>query len=72
MYIFALLGMDLFAMKGLIDSSDNLVMGEEKIQALVRSGAYYSFPPDNFNNIGRALTTIFIVLVGEDWNWTMY
>ena len=27
---------------------------------------------DNFNNIGRALKTIFIVLIGEDWNWTMY
>lgn len=31
MYMFALLGMDLFANKGLLDSDDNLVVGEENI-----------------------------------------
>ena len=44
MYIFALLGMDLFAMQGVVDSEGNLVKGEENIQNLVKSGAYYSFP----------------------------
>jgi len=44
----------------------------ENIQAFYASGEYYTFPRDNFNNIGYALTTIFIVIIGEDWNWTMY
>lgn len=72
MYIFALLGMDLFAMRALINSEDSLVMEEEKIHQLYASGDFYSYPSDNFNNIGRALNTIFIVIIGEDWNWTMY
>lgn len=36
------------------------------------SGEFYAYPRDNFNNIGYALTTIFIVIIGEDWNWSMY
>lgn len=36
------------------------------------SGDFYAFPRDNFNNVGFALTTVFILLIGEDWNWTMY
>ena len=72
MYIFALLGMDLFAERAIFDSEGNLVIEEEKIQALYASGDTFSYPPDNFNGISRALTTIFIVIIGEDWNWTMY
>ena len=72
MYIFALLGMELFANAALVDEDDNLIAGEENIQALVASGDYYTFPRDNFNNVGFALTSIFIVIIGEDWNWAMY
>ena len=39
---------------------------------LYASGEYYTFPRDNFNNIGWALTTVFIIIIGEDWNWSMY
>jgi hypothetical protein len=72
MYIFALLGMELFANAVLVDEDDNLIAGEENIQALYASGDYFTYPRDNFNNVGFALTTIFIVIIGEDWNWTMY
>ena len=72
MYIFALLGMDLFAMRALIDADDNLVIGEAEIHALYASGDFYTFPTDNFNHIGRAFNTIFMLIIGEDWNWTMY
>ena len=71
-YIFALLGMELFANVALLDEDENLVAGSENIQALVASGDYYTFPRDNFNNVGFALTTIFIIIMGEDWNWAMY
>ena len=72
MYIFALLGMQLFANICLIDSDDNLVVGEEAVQELYASGEFYTFPRDNFNGVGWALTSIFIVIIGEDWNWAMY
>lgn len=39
---------------------------------LYTSGDFYTFPRDNFNNVWWALTTVFIVIIGEDWNWTMY
>ena len=72
MYIFALLGMELFANIALVDGDDNLIYGEDAIQALYASDDYYTFPRDNWNNVGFALTTVFILIIGEDWNWTMY
>ena len=72
MYIFALLGMELFANMALVDGDENLIYGEEKVHALYASDAYYTFPRDNWNNVGFALTTVFILIIGEDWNWTMY
>ena len=72
MYIFALLGMELFANICLVDEDDNLVVGVEAVQELYASGDYYAFPRDNFNNVGYALTTVFILIIGEDWNWSMY
>lgn len=72
MYIFALLGMELFANAALVDADDNLIAGAENIQELYASGDYFTYPRDNFNNVGYALTTIFIIIIGEDWNWSMY
>ena len=72
MYIFALLGMELFSNVAMIDEEDNLVIGQNYIQELYLSDEYSVFPRDNFNNIGFALTTVFIAIIGEDWNWTMY
>ena len=36
------------------------------------SGEAFTVPRDNFDNVYFSLTTIFMVIVGEDWNWTMY
>ena len=71
-YIFALLGMELFSNIALVDEYDNLVVGEDRVQQLYSSGEYYTFPRDNFNSLGFAITSVFIVFIGEDWNWTMY
>ena len=72
MYIFALLGMELFANIALEDEEGNLIRGEAQVQELYKSGNYFTFPRDNWNNVGYALTTVFILIIGEDWNWTMY
>ena len=72
MFIFALLGMEMFAKIAILNSDGDLVLGKENVQALYVSGEAYMIPRDNFDNVGFALTTIFMVIVGEDWNWTMY
>lgn len=71
MYIFALLGMELFSNIALVDGDDNLVVGDD-VLVLYASDEFYTFPRDNFNHVGWALTSVFIVIIGEDWNWSMY
>ena len=39
---------------------------------LTDAGVELIWPRENFNNIGYALTTIFIVIIGEDWQGVMY
>ena len=72
MYIFALLGMELFANIALENEDGDLIYGVENVQELYASGDYFAFPRDNWNNVGYAFTTVFILIIGEDWNWTMY
>ena len=72
MYIFALLGMELFANIALENEDGDLIYGVEKVQKLYASGDYFAFPRDNWNHVGYAFTTVFILIIGEDWNWTMY
>ena len=72
MFIFALLGMELFAKTAILDGEGELVVGRDNVQEMYVKGENFSVPRDNFDNIGYALTTIFIVIMGEDWNWSMY
>ena len=30
------------------------------------------WPRENFNTIGNALVTVFVIIVAEDWNVVMY
>ena len=39
---------------------------------LTDAGVELIWPRENFNNIGYALTTIFLVIIGEDWQAVMY
>ena len=72
MYIFALLGMELFANVAIYDANEDLIVGEEAIQQHIADGLYYGFPRENYNSVWFALTTVYIVILGEDWNWVMY
>ena len=72
MFIFALLGMELFAKIAILDADGEMVLGRDNVQALYTSGEAFMIPRDNFDDVWLALTTIFMVIVGEDWNWTMY
>ena len=72
MYIFALLGMELFAFKVFYDVNGDPVFGEDDIQAAYDNGYQMEWPRENFNNIFSSLVTVFIVITGEDWNEVMY
>jgi hypothetical protein len=68
-YIMALLGMELFANYCRFDENENLVM--DPIVATTK-GTEMAPPRDNFDTIGNALTTVFILILGEDWPGIMY
>ena len=66
MFIFALLGMELFAMKCKYNEDDELFKNTEEIKEAYAAGNPVISPRENFDTIGDALTTIFITILGED------
>lgn len=68
MFIFALLGMELFAFSVFENAEGDFVYGQENIKAAFESGEPMNWPRENFNNVFSAMLTVFIVIAGEDWN----
>ena len=62
MFIFTLVGSEMYAYKVMFND-------EDKTEVVKEDGVY---PRENFNNLYQGLTTIFIVFIGEDWNSVMY
>jgi hypothetical protein len=69
MYIAALLGIELFANYVQFNENKELLTDVILSQA---SGVDMKPPRENFDNIGNALTTVFILIIGEDWPGIMY
>ena len=67
-FIFMLIGMELFAYKVMFDDDDMPISFDSE----GRNTSVGHSPRANFNYPARALTTIFIVAVGDDWNAIMY
>ena len=66
MFIFTLLGMEQYAYRVKFNNDDQ----EEVLRSEdVNEGVY---PRTSFNTFELGFTTIFIVFIGEDWNWVMY
>lgn len=65
-FIFTLLGMELFAFRVKFDNEDK----EKPIFSEDVNEGYY--PRNSFNTFELGFTTIFIVFIGEDWNSVMY
>jgi hypothetical protein len=63
-YIFALLGMELFAHRCKFDDEEQLVTD---VAARIEQGAEMLSPRENFDVCYMAMTTVFIVILGEDW-----
>jgi hypothetical protein len=70
MYICALVGLEFFSHRCKFDIEENLVMDPlEHVKTL--DTALYS-PRDNFDTIYNSMTTVFVVILGEDWPGIMY
>ena len=69
MYISALLGMELFANFVRFNSEGDLV---EDLITSTLNDVYLTAPRANFDDVGAALTTVFILVLGEDWPGVMY
>lgn len=63
MFIYTLLGMELYAYKVIYNN-------EDKDEVVSKPPGEY--PRGNFNTFLSGFTTIFIVFIGEDWNSSMY
>ena len=64
MFIYTLLGMELYAYKAVFTNDD--------LESVAEEGEDGIFPRANFNTFLTGFTTIFIVFIGEDWNASMY
>ena len=69
LYIMALLGMELFANTCRMDADDKLI---KDVQAAYLRKDTMIAPRANFDNISSAMTTMFIIILGEDWPGIMY
>jgi len=69
MYIYALLGMEMFANNVRYTLDDDVIYDVPKAMT---SGAIIISPRMSFDDINKALTTIFCEIMGEDWNVYMY
>lgn len=68
---FALLGMEIFANRCRFtpDLDGDLV---EDVQAATAAGLSMEAPRENFDDTVMAITTVFIITLGEDWPVVMY
>lgn len=69
MYIYALLGMELFSNKIRYDYYDNLITD---IPTAIANDQIIKTPHYNFDNIYNSLVTVFCAIMAEDWNNSMY
>ena len=72
MFIWALLGMELFAYRAVLDETGTLIAPEQAKDKLERGEiAMFTYPRENFNNIWSSMVTVYILINGEDWNVLM-
>lgn len=70
MYIFSLLGMQLFGHYSYFDVDGNSVLKDELVE---RYTSEVLIPTrTSFNNIWQSMNTIYVIIVGDGWNYVMY
>lgn len=66
-FVFSLLGMEMFAYTVFVDADGKFYLTQETIQEAYASGVPLYAPRENFNNIFFAMVTIFVMCTGENW-----
>ena len=69
-YLFTLIGRELFAYKAIITEDREIIYGETKIAEYIAAGGEIRYPRINFNTFFESITACFILINGEDWIWT--
>ena len=72
MFIWALLGMEFFAYKAVMDEQGNFIKPIEvmdKLEAGEMTKIVY--PRQNFNDIWTSISSVYILITGEDWHMFM-
>ena len=68
-YIFTLIGRELFAYKAILDDEGNIIFELERFEEWIISGKRIRYPRNNFNTFFDSLVAVFILINGEDWIW---
>ena len=75
-FVFALLGNEIFAYKVILDKDGKIVdypnitqSGDLNLKEYIKSG---ESPRPNFNTFLNSLVGIFVIMIGEDWQETMH
>jgi hypothetical protein len=68
-YILALLGMELFANYCKFDDKEEMITD---IPAAYKEKKFMISPRENFDTLWNGITTVFIIIVGEDWPGIMF
>ena len=69
MFIYILLGMEIYAYRVQYNNDD---LERPYTKEDEEAGGEPAYPRANFNDFWSGLITVFIVLIGEDWNSSMY
>ena len=70
MYIFSLLGMQLFGNFSYMDLDGNPVLKDDLVK---RYSTEILLPTRwSFDNIWQSMTTIYVIIMSDGWNWVMY
>jgi voltage-dependent calcium channel L type alpha-1D len=69
-FIFALLGMEFFAQRVRFDEDTGLVVPYKELQERYNTDPYSLVAlRNNFDSISRALTSVFVIAMEDDWQW---
>ena len=71
MFIYALIGMELFAFKVMFDENGEPLSEKQILDNNGEEGIIGSYPDSTFNTFSEAILSVFIILVNDGWS-TIY
>ena len=66
-FIFAMLGMEIFAHSVYLNADGDLIIGIHQVQEAYEKDEHIYAPLHNFNRIGKSLVCVFALVIGDSW-----